>query len=321
MLRRTFYSILTCALVAALTIAACDSGNDVVPPTTPIMASEWVDAANWDTATTVEVSMVETSATEMSFSPNNLSFEAGRPYILRITNAASNSSKHYFSPEGTSFYQAIATRKVQTAEAEYKAPYFDAVELKLGGTLEIYFVPVIAGTYDIICTITNHTSYGMTGQAIITGGEGNQLNLEVAADFNTALLTDERRSGGHAVWTNATETTVGMAEASDSYAFVPPDLALTAGVGYRLLLDNPSDNAEKHYYTAADFYQTVVLRKADDDNAEIKVPYFKAVELLIGGSTTLFIVPTVAGTYDVLCTIPGHAELGMTGTITVGASP
>jgi len=285
------------------------------------MASEWIDAANWDEATIVEVSMVETSANEMSFSPNNLSFEAGKPYILRITNAASNSSKHYFSPEGTSFYMAIATRKVQTAEAEYKAPYFDAVELKLGGTREIYFVPVIAGTYDLICTITNHASYGMTGEVVITGGEGNQLDLEVAADFNTALLTDDRRSGGHDVWTNAIETTVAMSESGNSYSFVPPDLALTAGVGYRLLLDNPSDNAEKHYYTAPDFYQTVVPRKADDDHAEIKVPYFRAVELLIGGSTTLFIVPTVAGTYEVLCTIPGHAEAGMTGTITVGTSP
>ena len=61
-----------------------------------------------------------------------------------------------------SFYQAIATRKIQTAEAEYKAPYFDAVELKIGGTLEVYFVPVLGGTYDILCTITGHAAAGMT---------------------------------------------------------------------------------------------------------------------------------------------------------------
>jgi uncharacterized cupredoxin-like copper-binding protein len=60
-----------------------------------------------------------------------------------------------------------------------------------------------------------------------------------------------------------------------------------------------------------------VTRKAEDSQAEIKVPYFKAIELLIGGSTDLYIVPTVAGSYGVVCTVTGHEAAGMTGTITV----
>jgi uncharacterized cupredoxin-like copper-binding protein len=157
----------------------------------------------------------------------------------------------------------------------------------------------------------------MTATATITGGAGNQLDLEVAPDFDQALTTDPRRSGSHAVWTTAVDVAIGMEETQSSYGFVPPDIDLTSDVGYRLTLDNPAANTSKHYYTAADFYKTVVLRKADDTQAEIKAPYLKAVELLIDGSTTLYVVPTVLGTYGVLCTIPGHATLGMTGTITV----
>ncbi|MBW2653114.1 MAG: hypothetical protein JRC57_08555, partial [Deltaproteobacteria bacterium] len=69
--------------------------------------------------------------------------------------------------------------------------------------------------------------------------------------------------------------------------------------------------------TATEFYQTVVIRKAEDSKAEVKVPSFKAVELLIGGSTELFIVPTVPGEYEVVCTITGHSDKGMHGHITV----
>jgi uncharacterized cupredoxin-like copper-binding protein len=160
----------------------------------------------------------------------------------------------------------------------------------------------------------------MTATATITGGTGFELDLEVAADFNQALTTDARRSGGDAVWTTAADVTVAMFESatSDALGYVPPDLNLTLGTGYKLELDNPSGHASKHYYTAAEFYKTVVLRKAEDSQAEIKAPYLKAIELLIGGSSTLFIVPTVAATFEVICTITGHIALGMEGTIVVG---
>ena len=193
------------------------------------------------------------------------------------------------------------------------------MELKIGGTLEVYFVPVLAGTYGILCTITGHAAAGMTGGVTITGGEGYELDLEVDPLFNQALATDARKSGSHDVWTTAVDLAVSMVEAGAALSFVPPDLAVTTGTAYNLALDNPAGNDSKHYYTAVEFYRTLVLRKADDNEAEIKAPYLKAVELLIGGSTTLFMVPTTAGTYGVVCTIVGHAAAGMTGNITASA--
>ena len=312
--------ILSASLAIAFLVSfpACDDG--VAPEEqTPVKASDWVSEANWDAATTVTVTMKEESANSYVFEPNVLSFEAGKPYILQIVSPAANQEKHYFATEGAGdFYKAIATRKIQTSEAEYKAPHFEAVEMKTGGTaLEIYFVAVLPGTYDILCTIPGHKALGMTATATITGGVGFALDLEIASDFDMALSTDPRKSGGHAVWNPATATSVTISETP--YGFVPTDLALTMGVGYRITIQNPAGHASKHYYTAADFYKTVVTRKAEDSQAEIKSLYFNEIELLIGGETELFMVPTEAGTFETLCTITGHADLGMKGTIVVSS--
>ena len=316
---------LTCALLLTFILATsllvgCDSnGGSDTPPDSPfIAASDWVGGVDWDTRTVVNVSMVE-NGTQLSYSPSNLTFEAGKPYVLRISNSAGNSGKHYFSPEqAKDFFKSVATRKVQTADAEYKAPYFRAVELLVGGVLEIYFVPIISGEYDFLCTITGHADAGMTGKITVTGGEGFKLNLEVDPSFNSGLMSDPRTSGSHDVWTGAEEPLVSMVENSDgSLAFDPTNLNLTRERGYKVNLDNPSANTSKHYYTAEEFYKTLVTRKAEDSQAEIKVPYFKAIELLIGGHAKLFIVPTTAGQFEVICTITGHEESGMKGHVIV----
>lgn len=156
----------------------------------------------------------------------------------------------------------------------------------------------------------------MVGTITVTGGEGNQLDLEVASDWDRSLDSDPRTSGSHAVWDSKVETSVLIVE-TPSYGFVPTDLNLSKDVAYKIVIENPAGHESKHYYTAAEFYKTVVLRKAEDSQAEIKAPYFKAIEFLIGGETELFMVPTVAGTFTTLCTIPGHADLGMKGTVVV----
>lgn len=278
----------------------------------PTTSSGWVSFVDWNEATRVEVTAVEDGA-DFFYEPANLTFEAGKPYILVMNNPDTNVLKHYFhTPE---FYQAIATRKAQTADAEYKAPYFDAFELLVGGSIELYFVPVINGTYDMWCTIPGHLEAGMEGTWTICGGAGLELDLEVAVDFDMALATDPRRSGSHAVWDDCVlgTQTVTLTE----FAFDPADITLAEDVAYKLSLVSPDTNSAKHYYTAAGFYKSVVTRKAQDSQAEIKAPYLKAVELLIGGSTDLYLVPTISGLYDLTCTVPGHADAGMTGSITV----
>jgi uncharacterized cupredoxin-like copper-binding protein len=51
---------------------------------------------------------------------------------------------------------------------EIKAPYFTAIEAyKNGGSVELFFVPVRKGNYEVVCTIDDHKEKGMTGRIIV----------------------------------------------------------------------------------------------------------------------------------------------------------
>ncbi|MEO5377677.1 MAG: cupredoxin domain-containing protein [Magnetococcus sp. DMHC-6] len=102
---------------------------------------------------------------EFSYTPNKLEFESGQAYKLTIKNIGEK--KHYFT--ATEFFKAIATRKVESKkDAEIKVPYLVALELMAnGGELDLYFVPIIKGTYSVFCTIDDHKKEGMEGTITI----------------------------------------------------------------------------------------------------------------------------------------------------------
>lgn len=114
-------------------------------------------------------------------------------------------------------------------------------------------------------------------------------------------------------WSKMTAVTV---EAYD-YGYEPRDLKLKAGQPYKLTIRNTG--SKDHYYTATEFYQAIATRKAMVNKfAEIKAPYFTAIEVLKnGGSVDLYLVPVVKGAYKVFCPIDDHQEKGSQGTITI----
>jgi len=119
-----------------------------------------VKATDWDKMETITISF-----DEFSYEPDEIVFQAGKPYKLVLKNLAEK-KKHYFTaPE---FYKAIATRKVQSnKDGEIKAPYFTALELMVNGQLDLYFVPVTKGEYPVYCTFDGHRDEGMEGKLII----------------------------------------------------------------------------------------------------------------------------------------------------------
>jgi len=284
-------------------------------------ASELVRAATWPSGPTHTVTMVE-DWPNLSFDPPTLNFAVGEPAIVRITNPSGNTSKHYYT--AAEFYKTVAWRKAQTSQGEYKAPYFKAFEMKTGSSgdtnIDLYFVPQIPGTYDVTCTIGGHAAAGMAGTLVVTGDATSSLDLQVSSTWDRSLNKDPRLSGSHDIWASATTLAIDIVEAPN-FAFVPANPMLIAENGYIFQLTNNIANSGKHYYASPSFFETAVSRKAQDSDAEIKAPYFKAVELLYDAvnarSLEMFLVPTTAGSYPVVCTIPGHADAGMTGTITV----
>lgn len=119
-----------------------------------------VKAADWKAVQTVRVEL-----DEHSFTPSELRFTAGKAYKLELKNVGKKD--HYFTAE--KFFRAVAWRKAMVNQhAEVKAPYFTAFEpLKDGGQIDLYFVPVTPGRYEVICTIEDHKDQGMVGTLTI----------------------------------------------------------------------------------------------------------------------------------------------------------
>ena len=96
--------------------------------------------------------------------------------------------------------------------------------------------------------------------------------------------------------------------------FQPEHLDFTAGKRYKLVLDNPSD--QKHYFTAKDFADVIWSQKVDVANVEVKGAIHE-LELKPGAEAEWVFIPQKSGTYELHCSIAGHSEAGMVGTIAV----
>lgn len=104
----------------------------------------------------------------------------------------------------------------------------------------------------------------------------------------------------------------------DEFSFGPNEIHLTVGQPYQLNFTNIG--AVKHEATAPVFFQNVAFRKAQDASGEFKAPTLLEVETFAGMVTELWLIPTEAGTYDLICEIEGHFEAGMFATIVVEAA-
>jgi uncharacterized cupredoxin-like copper-binding protein len=110
------------------------------------------------------------------------------------------------------------------------------------------------------------------------------------------------------------EMRVHLGNAANELKFEPNQLAFEAGKRYKLVLDNPSNL--KHYFTAKDFADVVWTQKVEAGNVEVKGAIHE-LELKPGAEAEWVLIPLKPGTYELHCSIPGHAEAGMTGTINI----
>ena len=113
-------------------------------------------------------------------------------------------------------------------------------------------------------------------------------------------------------WSKMQTTTVTLAE----YSYSPSTLMFKSGVPYKLQIVNKGKT--KHYFTATEFFKAVATRKVQSNaDGEIKAPYFTALEVFPRRSLDFYFIPVREGSYDLMCTIEGHAEEGMVGKIII----
>ncbi|NMG11516.1 copper-binding protein [Brasilonema sp. UFV-L1] len=129
---------------------------------TPAIAANVPHGILKQPATEMTVSLGN-SANELKFEPNDLQFESGKRYELRLTNPSAQ--KHYFTAKD--FADAIWTQKIEAGKVEVKGAIHE-VELKPGAEAEWFFVPLKPGKYILHCSIAGHTEAGMTGEIVIS---------------------------------------------------------------------------------------------------------------------------------------------------------
>jgi len=267
-------------------------------------ATAFVDAADWDAAETVTLELGE-----MYFTPSDLTFEAGKAYKLEMVNAGEE--KHEFAAED--FARGTAFRKVEDSDAEVKVPLFREIEVFADKSVEVFFVAVMPGTYDMFCELEGHREAGMEGTITVTGEPPTTPAPVLGELADGAWVQDGPALVEAADW-DAMETV--RIELGEMY-FEPKDIALTAGTPYKLELVNAGE--EKHELVAEDFFGTIAFRKAEDSVGEYKAPTVREVEVFAGKQLDLYVIPTEAGSFLLVCELEGHREAGMEGTITVNA--
>jgi plastocyanin len=108
---------------------------------------------DWANAQAVEIDL-----DSYSFTPKSLHLKKDTPYRLHFVNKASK-GHNYDAPE---FFAALVVSPSDQAKvADGK------VELGGGASADVKVVPSVAGTYSVRCSHFMHSTFGMTGEAVI----------------------------------------------------------------------------------------------------------------------------------------------------------
>ena len=133
--------------------------------------------------------------------------------------------------------------------------------------------------------------------------------------FTLCLMTTDAALAAVAPSQQPVDTlTIHLGNELGSLVFEPNTLTFDAGKRYKLLLDNPSPT--KHYFTAKDFADVIWTQKVEAGNVEVKGAIHE-LELKPAAEAEWVFVPQKPGTYELHCSIAGHAEAGMVGTLTI----
>jgi uncharacterized cupredoxin-like copper-binding protein len=316
------------AVAAVLLTGACGT-NEVAKPAAapaPVIAapalltedqylenaSAFVAAAadTWDAkATTVKIDMGE-----MYFKPKNVDLEAGKPYVLELVN--SGKVKHEFT--AAKFFRSSAMRKVESESSEFKAPYMTEIEVFAGKSVKLFVIPVIPGSFVTLCEIKGHRENGMEG-TITVKGEKPAAPVAVLGSVKAGKWLQNGPAlvaAASATWDAKKETVrIEAGEVGAKMFFKPTNVTLKMGTPTVIKLVNVGKM--KHEFTSGQFFPTMAFRKAEDSSGEYKTHLLKEAEVLAGKQLDLYVIPTKAGTFKIVCEIPGHEQAGMVGTIQV----
>lgn len=143
------------------------------------------------------------------------------------------------------------------------------------------------------------------------------MNLRIWAIALAMVLWFGVLPVGAATYTDAPQRLeITLGNEAGALHFFPDRLQLRTGQAYLLHLSNPSPI--KHYFSAPDFAAAVWTKKVQVGGVEVKGA-IRELELKPQAAADWVIFPQRPGSYVLRCTIPGHTEAGMVGTIEIQA--
>jgi len=170
--------------------------------------------------------------------------------------------------------------------------------MKPGASGEVTFVPPKAGTYYYICAVPGHRELGMEGKIIVTAGSGGSAAPSGAVVAPTG---------------NKVEFTVSFVMSDDFKQYAFNALPGQPGTNSAITVKS-GDTVTIHVKNASKSFHAfgVVIDPTDPSDVLWSSAAGTADNpLKPGANQDVTFVAGAPGTYHYICTVPGHAQLGM----------
>lgn len=316
-------SLIAAAGLTALGLSACgssDSGDQATSSSAPaastsaLGADEWVanagdfkEAANWDTAEVLSVDL------GTALSPASLELTAGMPYEIQISNSGA-ADQGISAPD---LFRASAVRKTESG-AEIKMYQFSDIYAGPGKTVSLFVVPVIPGTYPLVGVAADGAPVaGLEGTVTITGEVPTSPAPDIQPLSSLGGPADSEAMVASAIptWDQAaTAVKITMGDNGETGFFAPEQTTLKVGVPATITFVN--DGTVLHVYECEDFLKTAAPWKVTGSDGWNTGAQVRPADVEAGISTSLYVIPTVAGTYQVTDSSPGFESMSTTITVT-----
>jgi uncharacterized cupredoxin-like copper-binding protein len=224
---------------------------------------------------------VPAEALEMMDDPSVIALEATDPYNW--------SKKEIEAAPG----QVIRVLNRGVLEHDFVIDEFDISQVLVFGEPVDFQVPTdaeIGSTHEYYCSVPGHRERGMLGVLTIVEGDGSAATpaaSPAASPAATPASEPAAATGGD----GATEVEIKAVDLE----FEPSEFSIAANTDVTVTITN--DGVLEHDFAVDD------LGVASD--------------AIMSGDSTTVTINAAPGTYEFHCTVPGHAQAGMVGTITV----
>lgn len=323
--KRTTLGVIAVAAATLLTLTACGgSGTAKETTATPADTSatlkqalpegQWIsnfkaykEAANWDAATPLTLDLGAGSLT-----PSNLDLVAGQPYAIEISN--SDTVEHGLS--APDFFRASAVRKTESPGGEIKLILFREINVAAGKSTTLYVVPVMPGVLTMDETADGVVTTDGTGRISVTGTAPTAPApvIESISTVGEVAGAAGLIEAAKPTWaTAAAAVTIEMGDNGSAHFYKPKVTTLKVGVPVTLTFSNKG--IVLHEYSAEAFFATCALWKVSTAEGSDTGGIVRPADLEAGGLSSLYVIPTKAGTYKLSDGTPGMES--MSGTIIV----